>query len=206
MWSQFLLCFLVGLTYASPAWKQNTEYTYEVRGRSLSSLNGAADDYSGIVIRAKLLVQTRPDRLRAKIIKSEYAEVHIKLPDGWTSKLPDSHLRYKALQLTNKPFDIVIKNGIVSELIVEDCVPEWEANIIKSFVSQFQLDTSAEHRVDSEFNLYPKPGSYHAVFKTLEDTVTGIAETSYDIHPLPEYVLQTEPYLAPFPHLKEMDL
>ncbi|KAL3289384.1 hypothetical protein HHI36_022815 [Cryptolaemus montrouzieri] len=206
MWSPILLCFIVGLTSArpdNPAWKANTEYTYEVRGRSLASLHQIYDQYTGIVLRAKLVVQPQnDDRLRCAILQPEYAEVQTSLPEGWMSHLPENQLNYQPLQMTDKAFEIVMNNGVVRELNVERSVQEWEANIIKSFVSQIQLDTKAQNLIKSQLNVVPKEGSNNAVFKTLEDTITGITETTYDIHPLPEYILQSEPHLAPFPHLK----
>nr|AVH84908.1 vitellogenin [Harmonia axyridis] len=206
MRSQFLICFFVGLALAhpnNPAWKSNTEYTYEVSGRTLASFNGISDEYTGIVLRAKLLVHPQgTDRLRCQINHPEYAEVHTTLTEGWMSKLPENKLSYRPLKMANKPFEVVLKNGVVKDVIVEKEVSQWEANVIKSFVSQFQLDTKAENAIHSDYNVLPNDETNNAVYKTIEDTVTGITETSYDIHPMPEYILQAEPHLAPFPHLK----
>lgn len=174
-----------------------------MNGRSLASFNGISNEYTGIVLRAKLLVQPHEsDKLRCRVNQPEYAEIQTTLPEGWMSKLPENKLSYRPLKMTEKTFEVVLKNGVVKDIIVEKEVLQWEANIIKSLVSQFQLDTKAENVVESSFNVLPKQGSDNAVFKTIEDTVTGITETSYDIHPMPEYVLQSEPHLAPFPHLK----
>ncbi|XP_044765434.1 vitellogenin-like [Coccinella septempunctata] len=205
MLKKFLLCFLVGLSFArqdSPAWKENTEYTYEVYGRSLSSLK-ISDKYTGILLKAKFIVQTQDNgNLRCKISNPEYAEIQSHMPEGWMSNISDSKVSYQPLEISQKPFDVILKNGVVKDLVMEHDVEQWEANIIKSFVSQLQLDTRAENVKPCENNILPKEGSNNAVFKTLEDTVTGITETNYDIHPMPEYMLQSKPYLAPYPHLK----
>lgn len=195
----------MGLSFArqdSPAWKENTEYTYDVHARSLSSLK-ISDKYTGIFLRAKFIVQSQGNgNLRCKISNPEYAEINSHLPDGWMQNVSDSKVNYQPLELSQKPFDVILKNGVVKDLVMEQEVDQWEANIIKSFVSQLQLDTRAENVKPSEENILPEGDSNNAVFKTLEDTVTGITETNYDIHPMPEYMLQSKPYLAPYPHLK----
>lgn len=192
----------MGLAYAdrstNPAWKDNTEYVYEVRGRSLASLHEVGNEYSGILLKSKLTVRPKPDGLlQAQISQPQYAQIHAPLEKGWETIIPDSQLNYQPLKMSQKPFEIVMKNGAVRDLIVSKEVSNWEANIIKSIVSQFQLDTQGENLITSHFNTNPQDGSNTAVFKTLEETVTGVSETLYEIHPLPEYVLQSKPWLAP---------
>nr|APR62727.1 vitellogenin 1 [Harmonia axyridis] len=202
MLKKLLVCLLVVHSLAlseSPAWKENTEYTYDVRGRSLSSLK-ISDEYNGILLRAKLVVQLHNDvKLRAKIVNPEFAEIQTRLPEGW---MTDTKANYQPLKISEKPFDLILKNGVINDLVMEQDVQQWEANIIKSIVSQLQLDTRAENVKYSEYNILPKEGSNNAVYKTVEDTITGITETTYDIHPMPEYMIQSKPYLAPYPHLK----
>ncbi|XP_017781017.1 PREDICTED: vitellogenin-like [Nicrophorus vespilloides] len=204
MWSQLLLCCLVGFAAASDyGWKSNTEYLYKVQGRTLTGLPDVANQYAGIVMSANLIVRPQGDgKLVAKISDAKYAQVHTQLPQGWRSEIPESKLNFQQLQLSDKPFEIVMKNGVVRDVIVSKEVHNWEANLLKSIISQIQLDTQGQHAIKSHINQLPQEGSNNAVFKTMEDTVTGKYETLYDITPLPEYILQSQPWLVPMPQMK----
>ncbi|CAH0562015.1 unnamed protein product [Brassicogethes aeneus] len=201
MWSQLLICCLVGFAFANnsnPAWKDNTEYSYIVRGRTLASLNEVSNQYTGILLKAKLTIIPQSNgKLYAKISESQYGQIHSELANGWNTYIPDSQVGYKQLPLTEKYFEIVMEEGVIRDLIVSKEVSNWEANIIRSIVSQFQLDTNAKNLIPSHVNALPEGQQNNAVFKTMEDTINGQSETLYDIHALPEYVLQSKPWLAP---------
>ncbi|GLV41990.1 hypothetical protein CBL_10149 [Carabus blaptoides fortunei] len=206
MLSTYFLCLLVGLSAASDyAWKSGTEYQYQVRGRTLASLHQVDNQYAGVVLKAQFIVRPKGDGvLYGRLQDTQYAQVHAKLPGGWKSQIPESQLAYRPVQMSNKPFEIIMKNGTVQELIVDKAIPNWEANIIKSVISQIQVDVQGENMIKSRYNQPAErdSNSYSAEFKTMEDTVTGKCETLYDIDELPEYILQSEPQLAPLPHLK----
>ncbi|CAG9759824.1 unnamed protein product [Ceutorhynchus assimilis] len=192
--------FKMGLAFASShaSWKDNTEYIYRVSGRSLTSLNELTDQYSGILLKAKLHVSTRPDgKLQARISDAQYAQIQSQLPDGWNSEISESQLNYKQLGLTDKPFKILTKEGVIKGLIVEKDVTNWEANVIKSIVSQLQLDIQGNNIIQSPINNLPKNNEMEGVFKSMEETVTGETETLYQIHRLPEYLTQSQPWLVP---------
>lgn len=190
----------MGLVFGArqPGFKDNTEYVYRVDGRSLTSLHELSDQYSGIFIKAKLHVSPRSDgKLQAWISESQYAQIHSQLPDGWNSEIPESQLSYKQLGLSKKPFQIISQNGLIKSLVVEKDVSNWEANVIKSILSQFQLDLQGRRAVDSHASTLPSDENMEGVFQTMEDTITGETETNYDIHRLPEYLVESQPWLVP---------
>nr|UXX33469.1 vitellogenin-like protein [Holotrichia oblita] len=203
MWSKIVICFLVGLAAASnPTWRPNSEYVYQVRGRTLSSFSEKSDDYSGVLLRGELIIRPESEEvLTAKFRDLESAEVLSNLPDGYETDIPKSRLRYKKLQLTTEPFQIIIKNGVVVDLVVDDDVNNHEANIIKSIISQLQLNVNGENVMESRMNQLPEKGESNGIFKTMEETVTGKYETLYELNPLPKYILQSEPQWVPLPEL-----
>ncbi|XP_017778650.1 PREDICTED: vitellogenin-like [Nicrophorus vespilloides] len=205
MWSRILLCCLVGLAAASNnhGWQNNKEYVYKVQGRTLTGLQDVANEFSGIVMKGNLVIRPQSEgKLMAKIVDAKYSQVHSHLKNGWKSEIPESKLQYQQLPLCDKPFEIQMQNGVVRAIVVSKDVQTWESNIIKSFVSQIQLDVQGENVVNSHMNQLPEADSDSAVFKTMEETVTGKYETLYEISPLPEYVLQSQPWLVPMPELK----
>ncbi|XP_066255189.1 vitellogenin-like [Euwallacea similis] len=205
MWSQLALCLVVGLAYASasPAWKESTEYEYIVNGRTLSSLHEASDQYSGIILKAKLQVLLRPDgKLQGKIVNPQYAQIQSELPGGWKSEIPEEQLAYKQLPIKQSPFLMELKDNLIKSLTVEKDITNWEANIIKSIVSQFQIDLQGKNIIPSPVNNVPENNKLDRVFQTMEETVTGETETLYDVHNLPEYLLQSQPWLVPQNNLK----
>lgn len=174
-----------------------------MHGRTLSSLHEVADQYTGILIRATLKIQTKSDgRLSGRIVKPEQADIHVNLPGGWASYIPEEQLHYKPLPLSNKPFEVLLKNGAVKELLVNTEVSEWESNIIKSFVSQIQVDVQSENVIPSRINQKLENNEFSANFKVMEPTVTGECVTVYNIMPAGEHILQHNPELVPLPHLK----
>nr|AAC32024.1 vitellogenin [Pimpla nipponica] len=205
MWCPLFLVLLAGAATAEhlQAWKTDTEYQYAVRGRTLSALHDVADQYSGIIMRALLTIQPKSDgTLEAKVTKARYAQIHTKLPGGWNSEIPDHKLEMKQFPMSEKVFEIKMKHGVVRDLIVDKDVPTWEVNVLKSIVSQLQVDTQGENLMASKYNQEPEDEGVTAMFKTMEDTVGGRCEVLYDINPLPEFVLQKRPELVPMPDIR----
>ncbi|XP_028134500.2 vitellogenin [Diabrotica virgifera virgifera] len=206
MWSQVVLCMLVGLAYAknNPAWTDNQEYVYQVRGRTLTGLMDVSDDYSGIFLKAKLRIQPRGDgKLQALIENPQYTQIHTNLDDGWDAEAPEEELSWKPLPMSSKPFQIQMENGKIKRLIVNRDLNNWEANMIKSIVSLFQLNTNGENTLPSPLNSLPEHGSNSGVFLTMEDTILGETETLYKIRPVPEHTLLTNEKEARFVELKQ---
>jgi hypothetical protein len=191
----------VAFAYASehPAWEENKLYTYEVRGRSFASLNQISNVNSGILIKARLAVQLNEDgKLGGVITDAQYVQINRELSNGWETDIPDSEVNYEPLDgLSYTPFEIELNKGAIRNIFVEKKMRNWEVNMVKSIVSQLQLDTRATNLMDSSINILTQEDSNTAVFKTTEETVTGVAETLYEIHPYPNYVLQTTPWVVP---------
>lgn len=185
------------------AWKSGSEYRYQVRGRTLAALHQVADQYTGMLMKAQLTVQPQSgNTLRAQVSRAEYAQIHTELSGGWDSEIPEGKLSYKNLPLSEKPFEIKLKNGAIDDLIVDQNTPNWEVNVLKSIASQLQVDVQGENLIKSKYNQEPEDNQAYGVFKTMEDSVTGKCEVHYDIAPLPDYVIQNKPELAPLPQLR----
>ncbi|XP_046741037.1 vitellogenin-like [Diprion similis] len=215
MWSPLFLCVLLGGAVLADhhqqqqgekqynAWKSGSEYKYQVHGRTLAALHQVADQYSGIFMKAQLVVQPKSDgTLWAQISRPQYAQVHAELPGGWDADIPGEKLSFKQLPLSGKPFEIKLKNGAIDDLMVDRSLPKWEVNVLKSIVSQFQVDVQGENQMNSKYNQEPEGDKAYATFKVMEDSVTGKCEVFYDISPLPDYILQSKPELAPLPQLR----
>jgi len=197
-------CLFAVAASAVQAWTPNTEYAYKVQSRTLSALHQVGDEYSGMLTRATLKLRAvSQNKLYAKLSKPEYADVHQTLPGGWGSPIDEQSLQWQKLDMTEKTFTIELRNGVVEHINVRPDVPEWELNMIKGIVGQLQVDARAENVINSRLNQLPTEQSEQAVYKTMEDSVTGKCEVLYDISPLPEYVLQSNPELVPKPKHSE---
>ncbi|XP_058799328.1 vitellogenin-like [Phymastichus coffea] len=206
VWSSVLLLLLVGATFANNqnAWDEGKQYTYNVRSRTLAAFHQQSKQFTGILIKAKLTVQPNgPNTLRAKILQPRYSQIHTRLENGWESEIPRELMNMQNLPLSEKPFEIKTKNGIILDLIVSKDVPTWEVNMLKSVVSQLNIDTQGENALHSEHNQLPEGSQPYALYKTMEDSVTGKCEVVYDISPLPKQMLQSKPELAPLPELRK---
>ncbi|XP_029035514.2 vitellogenin-like [Osmia bicornis bicornis] len=211
MWLPLTLLVLAGLVSADyeHGWKSGNEYTYLVRSRTLTSLDQLSKQYTGILMKGLLTVQAKDsNRLTAKLSKpsSQYARIHTDLPEGWESHISDQMLDLRELPISEKPFEIKLKHGVIVDLIVDKDVPTWEVNLLKSIISQLQVDTQGENIIkdvvkDPSIQI-PDDNEPYGSFKSMEDTVSGKCEVHYDITPLAEHVIHMKPELVPKPELK----
>ncbi|XP_011500236.1 PREDICTED: vitellogenin-like [Ceratosolen solmsi marchali] len=206
MWSPAILLLLVGVAFANHqnGYKEGKEYTYKVRSRTLAALNSQSKQFTGVVMEARLTVQSNgQETLRAKITQPRYSQIHTRLDDGWDSDIPNSQNNLQNFPLNSEPFEIKMKNGVVRELIVNRNLKTWEVNVLKSIVSQMQVDTEGQNAKKSKHNHLPEGKQPFAMFKVMEDSVGGECEVLYDISPLPEHVLRNNPELAPLPDFRD---
>ncbi|XP_063218666.1 uncharacterized protein LOC134528927 [Bacillus rossius redtenbacheri] len=203
MWScKLLLPILVAVVVsASPsAWKSGTAYRYQLSGRTLTTLLQGQESYTGIALQGQLELRlTNQDVLSSKILHLKYASVHLKLPGGWNAPIPENSLDYKTLPLSAQPFEIKLKDGLIDGLVVSGDVPDWELNILKAVVSLLQVDTEGKDLIRDSHNARPNhtASAPNAVYRKMEDSVTGNCEVLYDIAPLPPYLVLAQSHLAP---------
>lgn len=153
---------------------------------------------------ARLTIQADgKEFLRGKLLQPRYSQVHTHLENGWDSQIPQNQINFQNLPMNNQPFEIKTKNGVIRELIVDKDVPTWEVNMIKAILSQLQVDIKGENSEKSKQNQFPESGQPYAMFRVMEDSVDGKCEVLYDLSPLPDHMLQTNPELAPVPQLRE---
>ncbi|XP_018322689.1 vitellogenin-like [Agrilus planipennis] len=196
------LAFITALALlTSTAWKNDAEYVYTFRTRTLSGVEDGSKELTGVFLKGKFHLSPRGnDNFMAKMTDVQMVQVHSHLFGGWDSDIPDSQLSYKPMQMSNNPFKIVMKDGVVHDVLVMQNTPSWEVKMIKGIVSQIQLDTLGQNVIESRLNQLPKEGSDFAVFKTMEKTITGNTETLYEIKQYPEYLLQWENWRESLPH------
>ncbi|XP_056646762.1 vitellogenin-like [Diorhabda sublineata] len=195
MWSQYIFLLLVGCitTATTSAWIDNREYVYSVQGRTLASLD-IANVFSGILMRTTLRIQTRPDgNLQGLLVNPQYAQIHSELSEGPLTHIPSAEVNWKQLEMSRKPFQIVMNRGVISDLVVTRSMPNWEANILKGIISQLQLNIDHWGTADPDSFIIP------------EETVSGTTDTSYKINRIPEYLLLNSEIVPDFQSIEEDD-
>ena len=184
-------------------WSSDKEYTFKIKSRTIAVLHSSRDQHTGVLMKGTLVVQPKnSEMLLAKLTKMKYAQVHTKLVGGWDSEIPDHQLKFEEFPMTGKSFEIKINRGVVRDLVVDKDVPTWEVNVLKSIVSQFQIDMHGENKVNSRYHHGPEENQPYATFKTMEDSVSGKCEVLYDISPLPERMATENHEWVPMPELK----
>ncbi|XP_033336974.2 vitellogenin isoform X1 [Megalopta genalis] len=194
---------IVGADYEH-GWKVGNEYTYVVRSRTLTGLDKISNQYNGLLTKALLTVQAKDaDTLGAKLSHGQYANIHTDLPNGWDSEVSDQNLDLRSVPCSGKPFEIKIKQGVIRDLIVDKSVPTWEVNLVKSVVSQLQLDTLGANAIKNrKITQVPKDDEPYGSYPVMEDSVSGKCEVRYDITPLSDFMIRLKPELVPLPKLK----
>lgn len=170
------------------AWKTGYEYQFLLQSQTVtkSNLNElSSNQYNGLYMEGVLVVQVKsPNLLYATICKPEYASVQTAMADGSESDMPDGSLQYMPIPLTGKTFEIKTKNGVVKDLLVQKDVylkHNWEVNLLKSVVSQLQVDTLGENMMQNKNYQLPDNDFPFGYFMAMEDTVGGKCEVLYDI-------------------------
>lgn len=55
----------------------------------------------------------------AQVENARYADVHRNLSAGWSSHVPEHELDYQQLPIQEKPFQLELKDGVVSTIKIE---------------------------------------------------------------------------------------
>nr|XP_012139907.1 PREDICTED: vitellogenin-like [Megachile rotundata] len=205
MWLLLTLLVLAGLVSAESnyGWKVGNEYSYVVQSRTFTTLDEFPEEYAGIMMRGYLTVQAKDEgKLTAKLTKDQYAHVNSNLPMGWDEDIPDQQLVPHDIPISEKPFDIKLKDGLIDSVIVEEDVPNWEVVLLKSIISQFQVDIKGKKLVEGHDVKVPDENDPRGGFTVLEDYFAGLNEVRYDFKPLSEQQFRTRPELVPKPELK----
>lgn len=167
----------------------------------MTVLDNLASQFSGILMKGDLIIQVKSsDTLQAMISKTQYAPVHEVLSEGWDSEITDP--AFLELSLSEKPFEIKLEHGVIRDVLVDQEVPTWEVNLLKSILSQLQIDIKGKNMITNEYRV-PNDNEPFGQFKTIEDSVGGKCEVHYHIEPLSEDVLLKTPELVPLSNLRK---
>ncbi|EGI60934.1 Vitellogenin-1, partial [Acromyrmex echinatior] len=160
------------------AWETGNEYHYLIKSRTLTGLDGLAEQYSGIFMRGKFTIQVKlSDTLQAVVSEMQYASVNEILSD--ISDEITNH-EFRKLSISGKSFEIKLKRGIIRDMLIDQNVPTWEVNLLKSIASQLQIDTEGENAIASR-TIVPNDNQSFSEFKVMEDSVGGKCEVLYSI-------------------------
>ena len=155
-------------------------------------------------MKALLTIQVKdPQLLIAKLSQNQYARILKSLPEGWDTEISDQMLELRHLPLSGKPFAIKLKHGVIRDILVDRTVPTWEVNILKSIISQLQIDSMGENAIRTDETQIPTDQESYGFFRVMEDSVGGKCEVLYDITPLAEQLVYIYPELVPIPKLKK---
>jgi len=156
-----------------------------------------------MLMKAKLNVRPRDrNTLQMRLDDAQFARINRQLDQGWDSEISSSELSYQPMKISNKPFEVQLKNGAMRSISFPAKTNNDEANMIKGIVSQLQIDTQAQNLIKCQHNQMPEKSNVNGVYKTMEPTVTGKCETVYDISPIPEHHVARNPEWVPLPKLK----
>ncbi|XP_018399014.1 PREDICTED: vitellogenin-3-like [Cyphomyrmex costatus] len=206
MWFPVTLLLLAGVAVVTSssdhkhAWEMGNEYEYLVRSRTVAGLDKLKEQYTGVQIKAKLIIQVKsPEILQMKLSNPQYARLHTTLMDGPDTELPDNMLEYLEIPMSGKTFAATLKHGVIRNLLIDRNVPTWELNLLKSIMSQLQIDTQGENAIRVKSAQVPMDENSSVMFTAVEDSVGGKCEVLYEISPLTK-----DAYLdkVPLPNLR----
>ncbi|XP_077269198.1 vitellogenin-1-like [Temnothorax americanus] len=208
MWLYLTFLLIIGSAVADHqhAWETGNEYHFHIQSHTLTVLDKLANQFSGVYIKGGFTIQVKSsDTLQAVVSHTQYAPVHKVIPEGWNDA-EVNNLKLQKLSMSEKPFEIKLKNGVIQDVLVDQDVPTWEVNLLKSIVSQLQIDIRGENAIGGRGTQEPDDNQPFGTFKVMEDSVGGKCEVVYDIMPLSLNALLKTPELVPFPNLRNGEI
>lgn len=186
------------------AWEPNRQYVYNVTSKTMTALPDLEDQWTGTFTRAYLVIRPKsPDYVFGYVKQPEYAVFNEYLPQGINTELSHRSLKWRPMPMSSKPIAIRYHKGTIKGFYVEQTVPNHEVNILKAWLSQFQLDTQGHHTYKSKYNQFPGNNSFTGVYEVMEPVVTGKCKTLYDVSVVPPYMIQANKQWVPQPQLRE---
>nr|Q9U8M0.1 RecName: Full=Vitellogenin-1; Short=Vg-1; Flags: Precursor [Periplaneta americana]BAA86656.1 vitellogenin [Periplaneta americana] len=202
MWKGFLCCLLVAGVTSLQEWDPNRQYVYKVESRAFTALHQISNQYAGILMRAKLIIQPKTrEELHAQLVEVEHSQINKELPSGWDQEI-EIH-DWQQLSALKDAFAIILQNGHIVNVKVKDSTPNWAVNILKGILSTLQVNTQADNLVRHRYNILPNASTDSAVYSIRETTITGECEVEYDVSPLPALPLLQHPELAPLSNVND---
>jgi len=209
----FALLFLFGCAVANQSelrWQVGKQYAFEYSGRLLTGLPQLAPHYSGLGIKATILVDVLSQtKLQLSLENPHFARVNERLEarmntmDGvnWRKiLLPEmTVVEPQVKKVLELPVVIDLLHGEIQEVKVSPEEPVWSVNLKKALAVLFQTKFDAAAWLPEENQIST---SYTDNFwKTKEASMDGMCEVTYQINELPKYMVFDKPELIPFPQL-----
>jgi hypothetical protein len=72
------------------------------------------DFFQSFALLLRLLTYFTSFTFFLQLSHAEYAQVNMVLPSGWEETVPKKQLKWQRLPTNNKPFELQLKNGLVS--------------------------------------------------------------------------------------------
>ncbi|XP_037036447.1 vitellogenin-like isoform X2 [Bradysia coprophila] len=194
---------LAGLVAVRGHWERNKVYKYEVKAKILKYSPESGDESSGLYSRYHLTLRPHSDDViigqltQAEFFKGRAQRYNAMIQDSSDSG-SDANFENSPL---SKPFKINLRNGVIQSLGVDDSLSYFGVNQLKLIMNQFQVDTTRLNVNSLSENQLPQADSNTAFYKTAEST--GHCETIYDISPIPDYLVRSNPEWVPLPEMIE---
>merc|ERR1712029_904311 len=215
----FALLLVVGFAAASGLsgsglkFEAGKVYEFEYSGRLMTGIPALANQYSGLGINATVsLVSKTPTTFGIVVSSPKFVKINDVLTPV-QDNVPSTYegTNWRRLQLPEMvevpaEFKKILAEPVVVELsgetgevikmVISKNEPEWSANFKKGIVSLFQV--KMESGVST--NMIEKPTIETLPYwKVMEETVAGKCLATYQVNPLPEYIVKEDPTLIPFP-------
>jgi len=211
----FALLFLFGCAVASSQyelrWQTGKQYAFEYSGRLLTGLPQLAPHYSGVGIKANVLVDViAQNKFQISLENPSFARVNQRLEARLNSMDGIDGANWRELYLPQmtpvepsvklileKPMVVELLHGEIREAKVAPGEPVWSVNLKKALAVLFQTKFDAASWLP-EVNQISTPYSDN-FWKTKEESIDGICEVTYQINELPTYMVRDKPELIPLP-------
>jgi hypothetical protein len=179
------------------AWDKTMFYKYKIEFKATNhSFDGS--DMGTVTARLQMFIQPESDDLLiAKITDANIDKKYLQL---LAAPVTQRSFMYTPI---SKPFKIHLKFGMIDAMSVDHRISNFELNILKIIVSQFQVDTMGRNAFRTEQTHLPVQGKNTAFFEKMEDTAAGKCKTVYDIAPIPDYLVETHREWIPMPDMKK---
>ncbi|XP_033117062.1 vitellogenin-4-like [Anneissia japonica] len=172
---------------------------YDYEGQLLTGIPGTSQEYAGLKIKCKILLQYDLDVVR--MLLSEVSLKHLqqkleqplkKQTDSNFVDLSEKELRKLTAEL-QKPIQFQYRAGLISEIEASGNEPQWSINMRRGILNLLQVNLEGGDSTDNPINVNKIKRDelqQDRLFSVIEEGVSGECESQYVIKPwtsIPEY-------------------
>jgi len=186
MKSFLLFLFSAGVVSSQLLFSPGSEYVYTYSGKILSGIPELDSTFAGLSLSGKVILQaTSQNTFKLAMKEVGFSQFNEKFsgmkPFNWRNVVTPatSPVIGMAKQYMESPVEFSITTGDLTSVKVSSSEPEWSVNFKKALITALKIQLPAQ-----------QTGEVPSFWVAMEEGIEGKCENTYQVTPLPEYLVK----------------